>query len=253
MERRVVITGLGAVTPIGNDVDTFWENLKAGKCGITKITKFDSTDFKAHVAAEVKDFDPLLYMDKGEVRKNDPFSQFAIAAATQAVNDSEIMGKIDPERFGVVEFDGDGRVVCIEEKPKRPKSNYAVTGLYFYDERVTEFAKQVKPSPRGELEITDLNKMYLEDGTLNVQTLGRGYAWLDTGTMDSLYEAGEFVRTVQRAQGLPIAVAEEIAFENGWITRDELMEAAVKYGKSPYGKHLKDVADNKFIVKPMDR
>ena len=99
MERRVVITGLGAVTPIGNDVDTFWENLKAGKCGITKITKFDSTDFKAHVAAEVKDFDPLLYMDKGEVRKNDPFSQFAIAAATQAVNDSEIMGKIDPERF----------------------------------------------------------------------------------------------------------------------------------------------------------
>ena len=101
MERRVVITGLGAVTPIGNDVDTCWENLKAGKCGITKITKFDSTDFKAHVAAEVKDFDPLLYMDKGEVRKNDPFSQFAIAAATQAVNDSEIMGKLDPERFGV--------------------------------------------------------------------------------------------------------------------------------------------------------
>ncbi|PWM13086.1 MAG: glucose-1-phosphate thymidylyltransferase, partial [Collinsella tanakaei] len=108
------------------------------------------------------------------------------------------------------------------------------------------------PSPRGELEITDLNKMYLEDGTLNVQTLGRGYAWLDTGTMDSLYEAGEFVRTVQRAQGLPIAVAEEIAFENGWITRDELMEAAVKYGKSPYGKHLKDVAENKIIVKPRD-
>ena len=127
-----------------------------------------------------------------------------------------------------------------------------MTGLYFYDERVTEFAKQVKPSPRGELEITDLNKMYLEDGTLNVQTLGRGYAWLDTGTMDSLYEAGEFVRTVQRAQGLPIAVAEEIAFENGWITRDELMEAAVRYGKSPYGKHLKDVAENKIIVKPRD-
>ena len=125
-------------------------------------------------------------------------------------------------------------------------------GLYFYDERVTEFAKQVRPSPRGELEITDLNKMYLEDGTLNVQTLGRGYAWLDTGTMDSLYEAGEFVRTVQRAQGLPIAVAEEIAFENGWITRDELMEAAVKYGKSPYGRHLKDVAENKIIVKPRD-
>lgn len=158
----------------------------------------------------------------------------------------------DPERFGVVEFDEEFNAVSIEEKPEHPKSNYAVTGLYFYDERVTEFAKQVKPSPRGELEITDLNKMYLEDGTLNVQTLGRGYAWLDTGTMDSLYEAGEFVRTVQRAQGLPIAVAEEIAFENGWITRDELMEAAVKYGKSPYGKHLKDVAENKIIVKPRD-
>ena len=156
----------------------------------------------------------------------------------------------DPERYGVVEFDENKKAISIVEKPEHPASNYAVTGLYFYDERVTEFAKQVKPSPRGEL--TDLNKMYLEDGTLNVQTLGRGYAWLDTGTMDSLYEAGEFVRTVQRAQGLPIAVAEEIAFENGWITRDELMEAAVKYGKSPYGKHLKDVAENKIIVKPRD-
>lgn len=142
----------------------------------------------------------------------------------------------DPERYGVVEFDNNKRAIPIVEKPEHPASNYAVTGLYFYDERVTEFAKQVKPSARGELEITDLNKMYLTDGTLNVQTLGRGYAWLDTGTMDSLYEAGEFVRTVQRAQGLPIAVAEEIAFENGWITRDELMEAAVKYGKSPYDK-----------------
>lgn len=156
----------------------------------------------------------------------------------------------DPERYGVVEFDADKKAVSIEEKPKHPKSNYAVTGLYFYDERVVEFAKQVKPSARGELEITDLNKMYLEAGALNVRTLGRGYAWLDTGTMDSLYEAGEFVRTVQRAQGLPIAVAEEIAYENGWITREQLLEAAEKYGKSPYGKHLKDVADDKIIVKP---
>ena len=156
----------------------------------------------------------------------------------------------DPERYGVVEFDADKKAVSIEEKPKHPKSNYAVTGLYFYDERVVEFAKQVKPSARGELEITDLNKMYLEAGALNVRTLGRGYAWLDTGTMDSLYEAGEFVRTVQRAQGLPIAVAEEIAYENGWITREQLFEAAEKYGKSPYGKHLKDVADDKIIVKP---
>ncbi|RBP97905.1 glucose-1-phosphate thymidylyltransferase [Bifidobacterium aemilianum] len=155
----------------------------------------------------------------------------------------------DPERYGVVEFDKDKKAVSIEEKPEHPASNYAVTGLYFYDARVTEFAKQVKPSARGELEITDLNRMYLEDGSLNVQTLGRGYAWLDTGTMDSLFEAGEFVRTVQKAQGLPIAVAEEIAFENGWISRDQLLEAASKYGKSPYGKHLRDVADNKIMLK----
>lgn len=155
----------------------------------------------------------------------------------------------DPERYGVVEFDADHKAVSIEEKPVRPKSNYAVTGLYFYDSRVVEFAKRVRPSARGELEITDLNRMYLEDGSLNVRTLGRGYAWLDTGTMDSLYEAGEFVRTVQRAQGLPIAVAEEIAYENGWITRERLLEAAEKYGKSPYGKHLKDVAEDKIITR----
>lgn len=155
----------------------------------------------------------------------------------------------DPERYGVVEFDENKKAVSIEEKPKHPASNYAVTGLYFYDERVVDFAKKVKPSPRGELEITDLNRMYLEDGTLNVRTLGRGYAWLDTGTMDSLYEAGEFVRTVERAQGLPIAAVEEAAYENGWITRGQLLEAANKYGKSPYGQHLKDVANDKIIMK----
>ena len=155
----------------------------------------------------------------------------------------------DPQRYGVVEFDRANKVVSIEEKPEHPASNYAVTGLYFYDERVTEFAKQVKPSARGELEITDLNRLYLQDGSLSVQTLGRGYAWLDTGTMDSLYEAGEFVRTVQRAQGLPIAVVEEVAYENGWITRDELVEAGRMYGKSPYGQHLLDVANNKIIFK----
>ena len=158
----------------------------------------------------------------------------------------------DPQRYGVVEFGPDKKVVSIEEKPQHPQSNYAVTGLYFYDSRVSEFAKQVKPSARGELEITDLNKLYLEDGSLHVTTLGRGYAWLDTGTMDSLYEAGEFVRTVQQAQGLPIAVAEEIAFENGWISRDELRVAGRKYGKSPYGKHLQDVADNRIISRPDD-
>lgn len=154
----------------------------------------------------------------------------------------------DPERYGVVEFDENHKAISIVEKPKNPKTNYAVTGLYFYDNRVTEFAKQVKPSARGELEITDLNKMYLDDGSLTVQTLGRGFAWLDTGTMDSLYEAGEFVRTVERAQGMPIAVLEEIAYEHGWISKEQLLEAAEHYGKSPYGAHLKSVADNKFIV-----
>ena len=156
----------------------------------------------------------------------------------------------DPERYGVVEFDEDKKAVSIEEKPAHPKSHYAVTGLYFYDEHVVEYAKQVKPSPRGELEITDLNRMYLDAGMLNVRTLGRGYAWLDTGTMDSLFEAGEFVRTVQRAQGLPIAIVEEIAYENGWVTRDQLMESAERYGKSPYGQHLKGIADGDIMLVP---
>ena len=156
----------------------------------------------------------------------------------------------DPERYGVVEFDEDRKAVSIEEKPAKPKSHYAVTGLYFYDEHVVEYAKRVEPSARGELEITDLNRMYLDAGMLNVRTLGRGYAWLDTGTMDSLFEAGEFVRTVQRAQGLPIAIVEEIAFENGWITRDELMESADRYGKSPYGQHLKGIADGEIMLVP---
>ena len=153
----------------------------------------------------------------------------------------------NPRAYGVVEFDSDHKAISIEEKPVVPKSNYAVTGLYFYDSRVVEFAKQVRPSARGELEITDLNRMYLDDGSLNVRTLGRGYAWLDTGTMDSLYEAGEFVRTVQRAQGLPIAVAEEIAYENGWIDKSQLLASAEKYGKSPYGQHLKDVVEGKIM------
>lgn len=153
----------------------------------------------------------------------------------------------DPERFGVVEFDENYNAISIEEKPEHPKSNYAVTGLYFYDNRVCDFAKQVKPSVRGELEITTLNQMYLEDGTLNVVTLGRGYAWLDTGTMESLFEASEFVRAVERSQGLSVSVIEETAFENGWITREQLMEAAQKYGKSVYGQHLKKVAEGKIV------
>ncbi|WP_339353129.1 glucose-1-phosphate thymidylyltransferase RfbA [Bifidobacterium indicum] len=158
----------------------------------------------------------------------------------------------DPQRYGVVEFDEQKKAVSIVEKPENPASNYAVTGLYFYDSRVTELAKQVRPSARGELEITDLNRMYLEMGLLNVMTLGRGYAWLDTGTMDSLYEAGEFVRTVERAQGLPISSLEEIAFENRWISRDQLLESAKRYAKSPYGQHLIQVAENRVISRPDD-
>lgn len=152
----------------------------------------------------------------------------------------------DPERFGIVEFDKDWNAISIEEKPKNPKSNYAVTGLYFYPAGVSEMAEQVKPSARGELEITTLNAMYLEAGKLGVQLLGRGYAWLDTGTMDSLAEATDFVRMIQNRQGVEISAPEEIAYINGWTTKEELLAAAEKYGKSPYGKHLKNVAEGKL-------
>lgn len=152
----------------------------------------------------------------------------------------------DPERFGVVEFDQAYNVISIEEKPVHPRSNYAVTGLYFYDSRVCDFAKRIRPSFRGELEITDLNRMYLEDGSLNVITLGRGYAWLDMGTMESLFEASEFVRAVERSQGLFISALEEIAYSNGWIDRSTLLCAADRYGKSEYGKHLRRVAEGKI-------
>ena len=153
----------------------------------------------------------------------------------------------DPERFGVVAFDESGRAISVEEKPKNPKSNYAVTGLYFYPAGVAEKAKQVKPSARGELEITTLNEMYLSDGLLDVQLLGRGFAWLDTGTMDSLAEATDFVKMIQSRQGIEISAPEEIAYKNGWITKDELLRSAEKYGKSPYGQHLKNVAEGKLV------
>ena len=152
----------------------------------------------------------------------------------------------DPERFGVIEFDDDGKAISIEEKPEHPKSNYAVTGLYFYDEKVCEYAKKVKPSARGELEITDLNKMYLEQGELNVVTLGRGYAWLDTGTVASLSDASDFVKAVETRAGIQIAALEDIAYMHGWITKDILEESAEKYGKSPYGQYLKKVAEGRF-------
>lgn len=154
----------------------------------------------------------------------------------------------DPERFGVVEFDASGKAISIEEKPKNPKSNYAVTGLYFYPAGVSAKAKEVKPSARGELEITTLNEMYLEDGSLDVQLLGRGFAWLDTGTFESLAEATRFVQLIQERQGIQISALEEIAYQNHWITKKQLEEAAEKYGKSPYGKHLRNVVDGKYMV-----
>ncbi len=152
----------------------------------------------------------------------------------------------DPERFGVVEFDADGKAISIEEKPRMPKSNYAVTGLYFYPAGVSAMARQVKPSARGELEITTLNEMYLRERLLDVQLLGRGFAWLDTGTMDSLTEASDFVRMIQNRQGIQISALEEIAYKNGWITREALLASAEQYGKSPYGAHLRQVADGKI-------
>ena len=151
----------------------------------------------------------------------------------------------DPERFGVVAFDENGKATSIEEKPKAPKSNYAVTGLYFYPSGISARANQVKPSARGELEITTLNEMYLNDDLLDVQLLGRGFAWLDTGTMDSLVEAAEFVQMINKRQGITISAPEEIAYINKWINKDKLMESAKRYGKSPYGAHLEAVAEGK--------
>lgn len=152
----------------------------------------------------------------------------------------------DPERFGVVEFDEHGKAISLEEKPQSPKSNYAVTGLYFYDNKVCEYAKSLKPSPRGELEITDLNRIYLEKGKLDVITLGRGYGWLDTGTVDSLTEASEYVKVIETRQGLKISCLEEIAYKNKWIDKETLLKSAEEYGKSPYGEHLKNVAEGKI-------
>ena len=153
----------------------------------------------------------------------------------------------DPKRFGIVEFDKTGRVISVEEKPKYPKSNYAITGLYFYPAGVSDFAQRVKPSARGELEITALNEMYLNQGNLSVELLGRGFAWLDTGTMESLLEAAEFIHMIEMRQSVKISAPEEIAFRNAWICKDELLKSAKKYGKSPYGQHLRTVADGRII------
>lgn len=149
----------------------------------------------------------------------------------------------DPERFGIVEFDDSGKVISVEEKPQNPKSNYAITGLYFYPAGVSKKAAEVKPSARGELEITTLNEIYLLEGNLDVELLGRGFAWLDTGTMDSLVDAADFVRMIEKRQGVKISAPEEIAYRFGWINKEELLHSAEKYGKSPYGVHLRTVAE----------
>ncbi|MBQ6217573.1 MAG: glucose-1-phosphate thymidylyltransferase RfbA [Erysipelotrichaceae bacterium] len=179
----------------------------------------------------------------------DGFSHILKKAADNAENKNRatIFGYHvnDPERFGIVEFDKDGKVLSVEEKPKHPKSNYCITGLYFYPAGVSKMANEVKPSARGELEITTLNDMYLKEDRLDVQLLGRGYAWLDTGTMDSLLEASNFVQIISKRQNFVISAPEEIAFKYGWIDRDELLESAKHYGKSPYGEHLKAVAEGK--------
>ena len=169
------------------------------------------------------------------------------AAADAAGGRATIFGYYvhDPERFGIVEFDENGKVLSVEEKPKNPKSNYCITGLYFYPKGVSALAHEVMPSARGELEITTLNDLYLKQDRLDVQLLGRGFAWLDTGTMDSLVDAADFVRMIQKRQSVVISAPEEIAFVNGWISRDELMQSAERYGKSPYGAHLKAVAEGK--------
>ena len=153
----------------------------------------------------------------------------------------------DPERFGVVEFDQDRRVLSVEEKPKHPRSNYCVTGLYFYDNRVVEKARQVRPSARGELEITDLNRLYLDEDRLKVQLLGRGFAWLDTGTVESLMDAAVFVQTVQNRQDVIISAPEEVAYHMGWLTKAQLLAAAAQYDHSPYGTHLRAVAEDKLV------
>lgn len=177
------------------------------------------------------------------------FSKILKESATTAENGrATVFGYYvnDPERFGVVEFDEDWHAISIEEKPERPKSNYAVTGLYFYPAGVAKKAHEVKPSARGELEITSLNEMYLKEGKLDVQLLSRGFAWLDTGTMDSLADASDYVRVIQKRQGIQIAAPEEIAYKNGWVTKEELLESANKYKKSTYGQHLLKVAEGKM-------
>ncbi|PRZ16230.1 glucose-1-phosphate thymidylyltransferase RfbA [Nesterenkonia sandarakina] len=187
--------------------------------------------------------DPVCLVLGDNIFHGQHFSEQLHRASSREVG-ATVFGYLvkDPERFGVIEFDDQGRALSIEEKPKSPKSPYAVTGLYFYDNEVIEIAKQVVPSPRGELEITSVNNAYLERGTLTVERLGRGFAWLDTGTHDSLIEAGQYVQTVEHRQGLKIACLEEIGWQQGWLTRDQLMAAGKALKKTDYGQYLMDRA-----------
>lgn len=175
-----------------------------------------------------------------------------LRAAAQKENGATVFGYYveDPERFGIVEFDSQGRAISIEEKPQQPKSNYCVTGLYFYDNQVVEYAKMLKPSPRGELEITDLNRIYLEQGKLDVTLLGQGFTWLDTGTHESLADATNFVKTIETHQHRKIACLEEIGYLNGWISKEEMFHAYELMKKNQYGQYLKDILDGKYVEKP---
>ncbi len=177
------------------------------------------------------------------------FNKLESAVLAAERGESTIFGYYvdDPERFGIMEINEKMQILSIEEKPEHPKSNYCVTGLYFYDNRIVEYAKKLKPSKRGELEITDINNLYLESGSLQAQVLGRGFAWIDAGTIDSLCEATNFIQMIEKRQGIKISAPEELAYHNKWITKEELIQAAVKYGKSPYGKHLMAVAEGKLI------
>lgn len=238
-----------------NDLNSFKKLLGNGESFGISLTYLEqvSPDGLAHAFIIAEDFigDSQVAMILGD---NIFYGSGLSNLLQEAVEDSSngiatIFGYYvsDPQRFGIAEFDKDGKVLSIEEKPKNPRSNYCVTGLYFYDHNVVKYAKSLKPSKRGELEITDLNNLYLSKDKINIKLLGRGFAWLDTGTFESLAAASEFVRTIEQRQGIKISAIEEIAYIKGWITTAELLNAAKKYGKSPYGDHLRNVAEGKYM------
>lgn len=237
----------------GEDIDRFKTLLGDGsKYGISityKVQKKPEGLAQAFIIGEEFIGDDSCAMILGDnIFYGNGFTKMLKKAASQT-SGATIFGYYvdDPRRFGVVEFDKNGKAISIEEKPQNPKSNYCVTGLYFYDNKVVDIAKKIKPSERGELEITDINKIYLESDELEVLTLGRGFAWIDAGTIDALSEASEFIRIVEKKQGIKIAAIEEIAFKNNWIDKEQLLKLADLYKKTDYGKHLKNVANGKYL------